>query len=120
MKNLMPQLENRTQAPISTKRFAIRLAHSGFIAASLITASLLVGMAGYHELEQLSWIDSFENASMLLGGMGPVNTPSTFAGKLFAGLYALYCGLLVIFIAGVILAPIAHRVLHKFHVDDES
>jgi hypothetical protein len=96
------------------------LAHSGIIALALIAVSLFVGMVGYHILEGLRWIDAFLNASMLLGGMGPVNTPATSGGKLFAGLYALYCGLAVIFVAGVILAPIAHRVLHKFHMESRN
>jgi hypothetical protein len=72
-------------------------------------------MLGYNAIEGLSWIDAFLNAAMLLGGMGPVNTPLTFGGKLFAGLYALYCGLVVIVVAGVLLAPVVHRALHKFH-----
>jgi len=80
----------------------------------------MIGMLGYHNLEGLSWIDAFLNASMLLGGMGPVNIPATSSGKLFAGLYALYCGLAVILVAGVILAPIAHRILHKFHMESRD
>ncbi len=74
-------------------------------------------MVGYHVLERVSWLDAFLNASMLLGGMGPVTIPVTSGGKLFAGLYALYCGLAVILVAGVILAPVAHRILHTFHVE---
>jgi Co/Zn/Cd efflux system component len=96
------------------------MAHSGIIALALITVSLFIGMVGYHLLEGLSWIDAFLNASMLLGGMGPVNAPVTFGGKLFAGLYALYCGLAVIFVAGVILAPVAHRILHRFHIENRN
>ena len=98
----------------------IRMAHSGVIALALIAASLFIGMVGYHLLEGLTWIDAFLNASMLLGGMGPVNAPVTFGGKLFAGLYALYCGLAVIFVAGVILAPVAHRILHRFHIENRN
>lgn len=74
-------------------------------------------MLGYHFLEHLRWIDAFLNASMLLGGMGPVNPPVTDGGKLFAGIYALYCGLVVIMAAGLLLTPIAHRLLHKFHLE---
>jgi len=96
------------------------MAHSGVIALALIAASLFIGMVGYHILEGLNWIDAFLNASMLLGGMGPVNTPATFGGKLFAGLYALYCGLAVILVAGVLLAPIAHRILHRFHMENRN
>ena len=105
---------------IPPERFIIRLAHSGIIALALIAVSLVIGMLGYHNLEGLSWIDAFLNASMLLGGMGPVNMPATSGGKLFAGLYALYCGLAVILVAGVILAPIAHRLLHKFHMESRD
>jgi hypothetical protein len=96
------------------------MAHSGIIALALIAISLFIGMVGYHLLVGLSWIDAFLNASMLLGGMGPVNAPVTFGGKLFAGLYALYCGLAVIFVAGVILAPVAHRILHRFHMENSQ
>jgi len=112
--------EHRTQAVISRGRFLLRIFHSGTVANILIATSLAFGMFGYHITEGLSWLDSFLNASMLLGGMGPVNTPTTFSGKMFAGVYSLYCGLLVIFVAGVILAPIAHRILHKFHVENED
>ena len=105
---------------IPPHRFIIRLAQSGIIAVALVAVSLFVGMVGYHALEDLSWMDAFLNASMLLGGMGPVNIPTTFGGKLFAGLYALYCGLAVILVAGVILAPVAHRILHTFHMDSRD
>jgi hypothetical protein len=120
MKRLLPEFEHRAQPVIPPDQFIARLAHSGIIALALIAISLLVGMIGYHLLEGLSWIDAFLNASMLLGGMGPVNVPVTDGGKLFAGLYALYCGLAVILVAGVILAPIAHRILHRFHVENRS
>lgn len=117
MKRLLPKFEHRAQPVISLQQFIIRLVHSGFISLILIAFSLLIGMVGYHVLENLNWIDAFLNASMLLGGMGPVNTPNTYGGKLFAGLYALYCGLTVIFVTGVILAPIVHRILHRFHME---
>ena len=79
--------------------------------------SLLIGMLGYRLLEGLSWLDAFVSASMLLGGMGPVDPLHTTGGKLFAGLYALYCGFMVIAIAGIIFAPIVHRFLHRFHLE---
>ncbi|HSL47479.1 MAG TPA: hypothetical protein VK878_00340 [Candidatus Deferrimicrobiaceae bacterium] len=120
MKRVLPEFEHRAQPVIPPHQFIIRLAHSGIIAVAVIVVSLFVGMVGYHILEGLSWIDAFLNASMLLGGMGPVNTPITFGGKLFAGLYALYCGLAVILVAGVILAPVAHRILHSFHMESRS
>lgn len=120
MRRLLPDFEHVTQPVIPSHHFMMRLAHSGTVALALITVSLLIGMIGYHSLEGLSWIDSFVNASMLLGGMGPVNLPATFGGKLFAGLYALYCGLAVIVVTGVILAPIAHRILHRFHMESRE
>lgn len=120
VKNLLPDFEHRAQPVIPPHQFLIRLAHSGVIALALIAVSLFTGMFGYRFFEGLSWIDAFLNASMLLGGMGPVNTPVTFGGKLFAGLYALYCGLAVILVAGVILAPVAHRILHRFHMEGRN
>jgi len=117
MKKLLPTFEHRAEPVISSHRFLLRMAHSGAIAIALIVFSLLIGIVGYHTLEGLNWIDSFLNASMLLGGMGPVNAPVSFGGKLFAGLYALYCGLAVILLAGIVLAPVAHRILHRFHIE---
>jgi hypothetical protein len=98
----------------------MRLARSGAIAAGLIAISLLIGVLGYHHFEGIGWMDAFLNAAMLLGGMGPVDRPTTSGGKLFAGLYALYCGLAVLVVAGVMLAPIAHRILHRFHMESRS
>ena len=120
MKRVIPEFEHRAQPVIPSHQFIIRLVHSGIIALALIAVSLFIGMVGYHILEGLSWIDAFLNASMLLGGMGPVNLPITFGGKLFAGLYALYCGLAVILVAGLILAPVAHRILHRFHMESRD
>ncbi len=120
MKSLRPDFESRAQPLISRHEFLLRMAQSGAIGAFLIAASLGAGMAGYHYFEELSWLDSFLNASMLLGGMGPVTTPETDTGKIFAGLYALYSGLFVIFVAGLILAPVAHRILHRFHMEDRE
>jgi hypothetical protein len=117
MRPILPEFEHLAQPVIPAHHFLVRLAHSGAIALALVAVSLFIGMLGYHFLEALSWIDAFLNASMLLGGMGPVHTPVTYGGKLFAGLYALYCGLAVILVAGVILAPIAHRFLHRFHME---
>ena len=120
MKRLLPDFEHRSQPVIPWDQFFVRLAHSGIIAIALIAVSLVIGMVGYHAIVGLSWIDAFLDASMLLGGMGPVNLPTSFGGKLFAGLYALYCGLAVILTAGVILAPVAHRVLHRFHMESRN
>jgi hypothetical protein len=83
----------------------------------VIVPSLLAGMAGYHYFEGMAWIDAFANASMILSGMGPLAPLQTYGGKLFAGFYALYSGLVLIVAAGVIFAPILHRVLHRFHLE---
>ena len=84
-------------------------------AVALMGFSLGLGMWGYSHYEGLKWRDSFLNAAMLLGGMGPVDDPKTDAGKVFAGLYALYAGLVFIATAGLLLAPAVHRLLHRFH-----
>ena len=82
--------------------------------------SLAVGMFGYHWLEGLGWLDSFLNASMILSGMGPVEGMKTDAGKLFAGGYAIFSGIVVIAATSVMLAPVIHRVVHGFHVEDDD
>ena len=92
----------------------------GIAALALLVLSLGVGVAGYMYYEQLSAVDAFLNAAMLLGGMGPVNPPATNAGKLFAGCYALYAGLVFIVTAAIMLTPVLHRVLHRFHWASED
>jgi hypothetical protein len=89
-------------------------------ATSLLLGSLLIGMAGYAHYERLSWLDAFLNSAMLLGGMGPVELPQTAGGKLFAGVYAMYSGLVFLVAAGIVLAPVVHRILHKFHWDADQ
>lgn len=86
----------------------------------LIAIALYAGMLGYHLLVGLSWIDSYENAAMILSGMGPLASPATFAGKMFAGSYALFSGIAVLAIAAVIAAPLVHRFLHRLHADPGS
>jgi hypothetical protein len=89
-------------------------------AGAVVLGSLVIGMAGYAYFEGLPWLDAFLNASMLLGGMGPVESPATPLGKLFAGFYALYSGLVFLVLAGIVLAPVMHRVLHRFHWTDDK
>ena len=94
-------------------------AHAG-VALIVIAISLLIGMAGYRHYEHMSWLDAFLNSAMLLGGMGPVKTDGlSEPGKLFAGIYALYAGLVFIAVLGIILTPVIHRVLHRFHWNGE-
>jgi hypothetical protein len=89
------------------------------MAAAFILGSLLAGMAGYRYYEGMPWIDAFLNAAMLLGGMGPVGELHTESGKLFAGCYALYSGLVAIVAVGVMAAPLLHRFLHRFHLETD-
>jgi hypothetical protein len=89
-------------------------------AAGIAAGSLFLGMLGYHTLVRIPWVDAFLNAAMLLGGMGPVDMPHTSAGKLFAGIYALYAGLVFLVTAALLAAPILHRVLHRFHWDGRA
>lgn len=112
--------EPRHHRPLPTRRFVRRMANHAAAAVGLVAGSLLLGMAGYVSFEHLSWLDAFVNAAMLLGGMGPVNALKTDGGKLFAGLYALYAGLVFLAVAGLLLAPFAHRLLHKFHWELEK
>jgi hypothetical protein len=104
---------------LPTHLFLRRFARWAAAAGIVVIGSLAIGIAGYHFLEHLSWIDSLLNAAMILGGMGPVDTLHTRAGKLFASFYALYSGLAIIGVAGLLVAPIAHRFLHKFHLPEE-
>ena len=107
--------ETRTARPLPRGHFVRRLALHLFAALLLFAASLALGIWGYAHFEGLAWRDGFLNSAMLLGGMGPVNAPQTDAGKVFAGVYALFAGLVFIVTAGLLLAPVVHRVLHTFH-----
>jgi hypothetical protein len=112
--------EHHSRPLLPRAAFLRRLAASFFAGSGLIAVSLAAGMAGYHWLEHLPWLDSFTNAAMILTGMGPLANPQTPGGKLFAGCYALYSGLVVILVAGVMFAPLFHRFLHKFHLEQAA
>ena len=109
-------------APLATRaQFRRRVAHNFGIGMLLIGGSLSIGIAGYRYFEGMRWIDAYLNAAMLLGGMGPVAPElHTTAGKMFAGLYALYSGMVVIAAASIILAPMFHRFVHRFHLEEEE
>jgi hypothetical protein len=108
--------EHASQPLLSRRHFVRRVARSALLGATLIALSLLLGMVGYHWLLRLSWVDAFENAAMILSGMGPLNAPQGTAGKIFAGSYALFSGFAVIFCSGVVFAPVLHRFLHRLHL----
>ena len=111
--------EHKSEPPQLRKFFARRMCQHALFAVGLVAFSLAMGIAGYMGFEHLSTIDAFLNASMLLGGMGPVNAPVTDAGKLFAGLFALYAGLVFIVTAALLFTPLLHRLMHHFHWDDK-
>jgi hypothetical protein len=98
-------------------RFRAHLLENLGVVAIILIASLVIGMAGYHWLAPMGWVDSFLNAAMLLGGMGPVDPLANDAAKVFAGAYAIYCGVVFIATAGLIIAPVGTHVLHRFHLD---
>ena len=112
--------EHRTHRLLKWPEFLRRAARHFLWALVIILASVGIGTVGYRTAGQLNWIDAFLNASMILGGMGPVDRMETTPAKMFAALYALFSGLVFITVMGVILAPVVHRILHKFHVDEQG
>lgn len=112
--------EHRHQPLLPWNRFLLRFARHVAGASLVVLASLAVGMLGYHAIERLSWVSSFLNSAMLLGGMGPVDAPRTTEGKLFAGIFALYAGLVFIVVGGFLVAPVLHRVLHRLHLEGDE
>ncbi|HEX5269543.1 MAG TPA: hypothetical protein VFW33_03600 [Gemmataceae bacterium] len=112
--------ESKHQPLLGRGAFLRRVARSFGASSLLIGVSLVAGMAGYHWLEGMAWIDAFANAAMILSGMGPLAPVQTWGGKLFAGLYALYSGLVLIVAAGILFAPLVHRLLHSFHVENDA
>lgn len=111
--------EPRTRRPIPRARFIRRVLLHGAAATALLLLSLVIGIAGYEYYEGLPWRDAFLNSAMLMGGMGPVDPPRTDGGKLFAGLYALYAGLVFLIATGILLTPVVHRLMHKFHWQED-
>jgi hypothetical protein len=97
-----------------------RLRHSLVLGFCIIIFSLTIGMVGYHYFENLGWVDAYLNAAMILSGMGEIDTLKTEEGKIFAGSYALFSGIVFLVIAGLIFAPLFHRFFHKLHIEDQS
>ena len=113
--------EHHGQPLLPRPAFLLRLARHGGLAFGVVLGSLALGIVGYHTFEDLPWIDATLNAAMILGGMGPVDIPMrTTAGKLFASFYALYSGLVILGAAGLLFAPLVHRLLHRFHLELDS
>ena len=115
--------EHRTEPLLPRSRYLLRMLWHSLVALGIIAFSLFIGVAGYHFIAGLPWVDSLLNASMILGGMGPVNELRTDSGKVFASFYALFSGAVFLVIVGIIIAPVAHRILHRLHLepgDDEN
>ena len=112
--------EHHREPLLPVRQFAWRVVKHCIMATTVTIGALAVGMEGYHAFAGIGWIDSFLNASMILGGMGPVNELNSNGAKLFAGCYALFAGLAFIGVVGIILIPIVHRFLHALHIDDDD
>jgi hypothetical protein len=116
----MLKYEHKSKPLLPVPAFISRLARHFLGSVCLIFSALGIGILGYHEFENLPWVDSLLNASMILGGMGPVDPVKTVAGKLFASFYALFSGIIFLVAASVIFAPLFHRFLHKFHLAEND
>ena len=114
---MLLQFERRREALLSTKAFVRRMLAHGGAALLIMGVSLFAGVLGYHVSERMGWLQALLNASMILGGMGPVDALHTRAGKIFASCYALFSGAMFLVIAGVLFAPLVHRFLHRFHLE---
>lgn len=112
--------EHKKEPLLPRRKYVHRVTRHGLLALAIIFSSVTIGVLGYHLFEGFNWIDSILNASMILGGMGPVNELRTNAGKIFASGYALFSGIIFLVAVGVLFVPVFHRFLHKFHLDDGS
>ncbi len=113
--------EHRRDKLAPVRVYRRRLLHSGAVALGIIAFSLAIGVVGYRVFGGLEgWVDCLYNASMILGGMGPVDELKTNAGKVFASLYALYSGVILIASVGVLISPVLHRMLHRFHIEADE
>jgi hypothetical protein len=108
------------RGPVLASRavFLHRFGRAATYAFALVAITLAIGIVGYHALEQMSWLDAFHQSALLLSGMGPVVDIRSTAGKVFDGLYALFCGVILLAATGLLFAPVIHRLLHRFHIED--
>ncbi len=111
--------EHKHDPLLAAAKFRQRLARHAIAAMGIVAGSLAMGVIGFHFLSGLEWIDALLNAAMLLGGMGPVGDLQDWPvpGKIFASVYALYSGIVFLFVAGLLFAPVFHRFLHRFHLE---
>lgn len=115
----MKRFEHRKEPLLPRSKFLWRLFRHAMLSLAFIVVSLVIGIIGYRHYEGMSWVDAYVNAAMILGGMGPIGELHTVGGKLFAGFYALYSGLIAIIAVGILAAPILHRFLHHFHMETD-
>ena len=113
-----PGFEPKSAPLAAPGEFRARVAGAALASLALITGTLGIGIAGYHWIENLAWLDAFHQAAMLLSGMGPVAAVTSPAGKLFDGIYALFCGVVLLAATAILFAPVIHRILHRFHIED--
>jgi hypothetical protein len=114
----VPMFERKRDKLLPWRRFVQRMAFSYLLAAGIVAFAMTIGVLGYHFIAKLPWIDAILNASMILTGMGPVDPMKDTSAKLFASAYALFSGVVFLSAMGIVLAPIFHRILHHFHLDD--
>ena len=112
-------MEHKNQPLANRNEYLVRLAKALMIALIILCISLAIGAIGYHQLDHLDWVDSIYNASMILSGMGPADTLTTDAAKLFASAYAIASGVIFIGLIGIVLAPVFHRLMHRFHLEEK-
>ena len=119
LKNLL-RFEHRKQPLISSQHFVRRMVMATLLSFVLLAVWIYVGMIGYHILAGLAWVDAFLNAAMIVGGMGPVDVLNNANAKLFAGIYAILSGVIFLSIFGLLIIPVFHRFLHRFHLDEQD
>jgi putative effector of murein hydrolase len=112
--------ERRQEPLLPFRDFVMRVGRSVLVSLCVVAFALSLGVVGYHYVAEFTWVDSLLNASMILSGMGPVGDFKNDTGKVFASLYALFSGLVFITVAGIIVAPVAHRLLHWFHIEESQ
>ena len=113
-----PSPSRRVHALAPRHVFYSRVRRAGSYALGLVAVTLAVGMVGYHVLERMSWLDAFHQAALLLSGVGSATEITSPGGKLFDGIYALFCGVILLAATGLMFAPVLHRLLHRFHIED--
>lgn len=116
----MFDFESRKDPLASSEKFLARLMNCIGFGILFMSMVLLIGMLGYHFIEDMSWINAFTNSALTLADMGLITPVTTDAGKIFAGIFALLSGLIFFSVIGIIFAPIIHRIFHKFHLNSDS